>query len=126
MKEGICLQLRSDSVPRRWLVTGGALVTLAGLGFALRGLLAQVAALILGAGVLSFVAAPLARLYEGKLSRAAASLAALLSIGAAAVGLMLSRIENSSLPPRELMIASRFVPRASTIHSRKPPTKEKE
>ena len=55
------MQLRSDSVPRRWLVTGGALVTLAGLGFALRGLLAQVAALILGAGVLSFVAAPLAR-----------------------------------------------------------------
>ena len=82
------MQLRSDSVPRRWLVTGGALVTLAGLGFALRGLLAQVAALILGAGVLSFVAAPLARLYEGKLSRAAASLAALLSIGAAAVGLL--------------------------------------
>ena len=35
-------------------------------------------------------------------------------IGAAAVDLMLSRIENPSLPPREVMIASRFVARAST------------
>ncbi len=46
-------------------------------------------------------------------------------IGAAAVDLMLSRIENPSLPPREVMMASRFVPRTSTMHSRKT-QKEKE
>jgi LacI family transcriptional regulator len=35
-------------------------------------------------------------------------------IGSAAVELMLSRVENPSLPPREMMIASQFVARAST------------
>ena len=35
-------------------------------------------------------------------------------IGSAAVELMLSRIENPSLPPREVMLASRFVARSST------------
>ena len=88
MKEGLSMQLRLDPASRRRLVAAGVLLALAVLGFALRGLLAQVAVLILGAGVLSFVASPLARLYEGKLPRAAASLGALLSIGAAAFGLL--------------------------------------
>ena len=38
-------------------------------------------------------------------------------IGAAAVDLMLSRVENPTLPPREIMLASRLVIRASTTPS---------
>ena len=40
-------------------------------------------------------------------------------IGSAAVELMLSRIENPSLPPREVMLASRFVARSSTTRMTK-------
>ena len=42
-------------------------------------------------------------------------------IGSAAVELMFSRIDNPSLPPREVMLASRFVIRSSTT-----PTTKKE
>ncbi|MBR2796566.1 MAG: AI-2E family transporter [Clostridia bacterium] len=82
------MQLRLEPPSRRQWVAGGAIVACAALGFALRGLLSQVAGLMLGAGLLSFVSAPLARLYEGKLPRPAAALAALVSIGAATVGLL--------------------------------------
>ena len=82
------MQLRLESPSRRQLATGGVLLALAALGFALRGLLVQVGGLMLGAALLCFVATPITRLYEKKLSRPSAALAALLSIGAAAGGLL--------------------------------------
>ena len=82
------MQLRLEPPSRRQWVTGGVLLALAALGFALRGLLWQVGALALGAGLVCFVAAPLARFYEKKLSRPTAALAALVSIGVVAGGLL--------------------------------------
>ncbi len=80
------LQLEPPS-PRQWIICGG-IVAFAALGIALRGLLLQVGALTLGAGLLCFVTAPLARFYEKKLARSAAALAALLSVGVVAGGLL--------------------------------------
>ena len=82
------MQLRLEAPSRRQLIIGGAVLGAGALAFAFRGLLAQVGTLALGAGVLCFVAAPLARLYEGKLSRPIAALAALLTIAAAVCGLL--------------------------------------
>jgi len=82
------MQLRLEPPSRRQVAVGGAALALAVLGFALRGLLLQVGALVLGAGLLCFVAAPLARLYEGRLPRPAAALAALLTIAVLAGGLL--------------------------------------
>ncbi len=82
------MQLRLEPPSRRQVAVGGAALALAALGFALRGLLLQVGALVLGAGLLCFVAAPLARLYEGRLPRPAAALAALLTIAVLAGGLL--------------------------------------
>ena len=82
------MQLQLQPPSRRQWFTGGVVAGLAALGFAFRGLLMQVAALTLGAGMLCFIAVPLARFYEGKLPRPAAALAALLSVGAALGGLI--------------------------------------
>lgn len=78
------MQLRLEPPTRRQLLTGGVTLAIAGLGFALRGLLLQVAGLTLGAAMLCFTVIPIARFYEKKLSRPASALAALLSVGAAA------------------------------------------
>ena len=82
------MQLRLEPPSRRQWATGGVVVGFAALGIALRGLLLQVGALTLGAGLLCFVVAPLARFYEEKLSRPMAALAALLSVGMVAGGLL--------------------------------------
>lgn len=78
------MQLRLEPPTRRQLLTFGAALAIAGLGFALRGLLLQVVGLALGAAMLCFTVVPLARFYEKKLSRPVSALAALLSVGAAA------------------------------------------
>ena len=82
------MQLKLEPPDRRQLLTGGIVLAIAGLGFAFRGLLVQVGALALGAALLCFTVVPLARFYEKKLSRPAAALAALLSVGAAAGGVL--------------------------------------
>lgn len=82
------MQLRLERPDRRQLLTGGAAVAVAGLCFALRGLLLQVGGLILGAAMLCFTVIPIARFYEKKLPRPASALAALLSVGVAAGGLL--------------------------------------
>ena len=82
------MQLRLEPPTRRQLLTGGVVLAIAGLCFALRGLLLQVGGLTLGAAMLCFTVIPIARLYENKLPRPASALAALLSVGAAAGGLL--------------------------------------
>ena len=77
------MQLRLEAPTRRQLLIGTTAAVVAGLGFAFRGLLLHVGRLTLGASALCFVAVPIARLYEKKLSRWASALAALLSIGIA-------------------------------------------
>ena len=81
------MQLRLESPTRRRFSIGIAIAAIAVSAWALRGLLARVGLLVLGAALLCFVAAPVARFFERKLSRAAAALVALLSIGAVAGGL---------------------------------------
>ena len=82
------MQLRLEPPTRRQLLTGVVVLVLAGLCFALRGLLLQVGGLTLGAAMLCFTVVPIAHFYEKKLSRPASALAALLSVGAAAGGLL--------------------------------------
>ena len=82
------MQLRLEPPSRRQWIVGAVVLSLAVLGYMLRGLLLQVGALALGAGLLCFVAAPLARFYEKNLSRPVAALAALVTIGATAGGLL--------------------------------------
>jgi len=82
------MQLRLEPPTRRQLLTGVVVLVLAGLCFALRGLLLQVGGLTLGAAMLCFTVVPIARFYEKKLSRPASALAALLSVGASAGGLL--------------------------------------
>ncbi len=71
---------------RLWLVAG--LLALIAAALALRGPLIEVGALMLAAGLLCFAAAPLAGLYEKRLSRPAAALLSLLTLGLA-LGLLL-------------------------------------
>lgn len=101
------MQLRLEPPTRRQLLTFGAALAIAGLGFALRGLLLQVGGLALGAAMLCFTVIPLARFYEKKLPRPASALAALLSLGAGA-GVLLWLL----LPPviRQLTALLRTLP----------------
>ena len=82
------MQLRLEPPTRRQLLTGGVALAIAGLCFALRGLIVQVGGLALGAAMLCFTVIPIARFYEKKLPRPVSALAALLSVGAAAGGLL--------------------------------------
>ena len=82
------MQLQIEAPSRRQLVTVGIILGLFVLLLAFRGLIAQLGTLLLGAVILCFIAAPLSRIYEGRLSRPAAALAALLCIATAAVGLL--------------------------------------
>ena len=82
------MQLKIDTPTRRQFVTGIVILGFVAVMLAFRGLLVQLGALLLGAGILCFIAAPLSRLYERKLSRPAAVLLALLSVGAVVAGLL--------------------------------------
>ena len=82
------MQLQIETPSRRQLVTVGIILGLFVLLLAFRGLIAQLGTLLLGAVMLCFIATPLSRIFEGRLSRPAAALAALLCIATAAVGLL--------------------------------------
>ena len=99
------LRLEGDWGARIRLAT--ILLTLAAAGYVLRRPLLQVGALALGAGVLCFITAPLAHFYERRMSRPAAALAALLSLG-----LMAGLVIWLLLPPmlRELVELLRALP----------------
>ncbi|MBR6221008.1 MAG: AI-2E family transporter [Clostridia bacterium] len=71
---------------RLWLAAALLGLTIAAL--ALKGPLMEVGALVLAAGLLCFAAAPLARLYEKRLSRSAAAVLSLVTLGLA-LGLLL-------------------------------------
>ncbi|MBR6890331.1 MAG: AI-2E family transporter, partial [Clostridia bacterium] len=71
---------------RLWLAAALLGLTIAAL--ALKGPLLEVGALVLAAGLLCFAAAPLARLYEKRLSRSAAAVLSLVTLGLA-LGLLL-------------------------------------
>ena len=79
------MQLRVNGARRRWIIAGISLA-LGVLLALLWGPVMQVARLILGAAALCFVVAPLANLFERRLARPAASLAALLTALTALVG----------------------------------------
>lgn len=103
------MQVRLDRVPRRtWAWVGGALAA-AALAYALRDALLGVLGLVAGAVAICFVAAPVAKLYERRLPRPAAALAALLSMALAALvlgWLLLPRMLS------ELMDLARTLPRS--------------
>jgi len=82
------LGLRTAMTVRPRLKAALVILASVALAVALRRLLLQVGGLALGAAALCFVAAPVARAFERRLSRPTAALAALLSI-AALVGLLL-------------------------------------
>ena len=79
------MQLRVDGARRRWIIAGISLA-LGVLLALLWGPFMQVARLILGAAALCFVVTPLVNLFERRLPRPAASLAALLTALTALVG----------------------------------------
>ena len=81
----------------------------AALGWALRAVLGQVAELALGAALIAFVAEPLAKVFERRLTRGAASLAALLTLGGG-IALVLWLLLPGML--REVMELMRIVPEA--------------
>ena len=103
------MQLWSVAPRRRRLWFAGAAVALGGLVFALCAPISQVAGLVLSAGLICFAASPLAALYEKRLSRPAAALAALLSI-ALALTLVLWLLLPAML--RELMDLLKAMPAA--------------
>lgn len=76
----------SDIIGRRLRLAAILLAAIVA-GVLLRRVLAHVAVLVLGAGLLCFVAAPIAGLYEKRLSRSAAALAALATLAIVAGGL---------------------------------------
>lgn len=79
------MQMRIPSTVQRRLWPIAAALGLALGALALRGLLLQVGALLLYAGLLCFAAAPLSRWFERKLSRPVAALCGLLSFALAVV-----------------------------------------
>ena len=79
------MQLRVDGARRRWIIAGISLA-LGVLLALLWGPVMQVARLILGAAALCFVVTPLVNLFERRLPRPAASLAALLTALTALIG----------------------------------------
>ena len=79
------MQLRVDGARRRWIIAGISLA-LGVLLALLWGPVMQVARLVLGAAALCFVVTPLVSLFERRLPRPAASLAALLTALTALVG----------------------------------------
>lgn len=100
----------SISPPRgRRLWLAAALLGLIIAALALKGPLLEVGALVLAAGLLCFAATPLARLYEKRLSRSAAAVLSLVTLGLA-LGLLLWLLLPTML--RELIDMAGALPRA--------------
>lgn len=74
------MRLRLESGPRQRLRAALVALAIIAVGYVLRGPLLQVCGLTLGAGALCFIVSPLEKIYERRLSRSVASLAALLSL----------------------------------------------
>ena len=108
-KEGCVVQLRiGPGRGRRALAVAAGLAALLA-AWALRGPLMRILGLALAAALVSLPAAPLASLYEKRLSRPAASLASLLSIGIGIIALGLLLVPRIA---RELSELSRTLPRS--------------
>ena len=111
---------RANLARRRGLRIAGAAAVALAITWRLRGPLAQVGALAIGASAVAFAAAPLARLFERRLSRPLAALAGLSAIALALAGLLALLLPAmfrefaglSASLPRTLSQASAIINRA--------------
>ena len=97
------------SLSRTQLIRWGLIAAAAAAAFILRRPAALVLSLMLGGTALAFLALPLAGLYEKRLSRPNAALAALLSLAAGLMGILMMSLPSLT---REFASIARTLPRA--------------